>query len=67
MYVFKIISISYFKAVLNQRSSVSHKDQNTSMDHREQESHVRDAYPTQDTSRMRTARVKQEADTRIIV
>ena len=38
-----------------------------SMDYREQRSHVRGVYLTQDTSRMRTARVMQdeEADTRI--
>ena len=40
-----------------------------SIDHRERESHARGAYPTQDTSRMGTARLKYEeaADTRIIV
>ena len=49
------------------------KDRNTretsSMDCRERGSHARGVYPTQYTSRMGTARVKQEeeADTRIIV
>ena len=40
-----------------------------SMDCRERRFHARGVYPTQDTSLMRTARVKQEedADTRIIV
>ena len=39
------------------------------MDNRERGSHARGVYPTQDTSRMDTARVAQEeeADTRIIV
>ena len=39
------------------------------MDCREQGSYARGVYPTQDTSRMGTSRVKQEveADTRIIV
>ena len=38
------------------------------MDCREQGSHARGVYPTQDTSRMGTARVKreEEADTKII-
>ena len=37
------------------------------MDYRERESHARDVYLTQHTSRMGTVRVKQEeADTRII-
>ena len=49
------------------------KDRNirgtSSMDCRERGSHARDVYPTQYTSRMETARVKEEvgADTRIIV
>ena len=40
-----------------------------SMDYRERGSHARGVYPTQYTSRMGTARTKQEeeADTRIIV
>ena len=33
------------------------------MDHREQGSHARGVYPTQDTSRMGTPRVKQEVET----
>ena len=40
------------------------------MDYRERSSHARGVYPTQDTSRMATARVKQEGkedDRRIIV
>ena len=39
------------------------------MDYRGRESHARGVYPTQDTSLMGKARVKQEeeADTRIIV
>ena len=39
------------------------------MDYRERGSHARSVYPTLDTSRMGTARVKQEeeADTRIIL
>ena len=39
------------------------------MDYWEQESHARGVHPAQDTSRMGTARVKQEeeADTKIIV
>ena len=39
------------------------------MDCRERGSHARDVYPTQYTSRMGTARMKEEvgADTRIIV
>ena len=39
------------------------------MDYRERGSHARGVYPTQDTSRMGTARVKEEegADTRVIV
>ena len=39
------------------------------MDNRERGSHARGAYPTQDTPRMVTARVKheEEADTKIIV
>ena len=39
------------------------------MDYRERGSHPRGLYPTQNTSRMGTARVKQEkeADTRIVV
>ena len=39
------------------------------MDYRERRSQARDVYPTQYTSHMGTARVKQEeeADTRIIV
>ena len=39
------------------------------MDYRERGFHARDAYPTQDTSRMKTPRVKQEeeADTSILV
>ena len=39
------------------------------MDCRERRANERDVYPTQDTSRMETARVKVEvgADTRIIV
>ena len=39
------------------------------MDYRERGSHARGVYPTQDTSRMGTAMMKQEeeADTRIIV
>ena len=39
------------------------------MNFSERESHARGVYPTQDTSRMGTVRVKQEeeADTRIIV
>ena len=32
------------------------------MDYRERGSHARGMYPTQDTSRMRTARVKQEEE-----
>ena len=49
------------------------KDQNTrgtsSMDCRERRSHARGVYPTQYTSRMGTARMKEEegAETRIIV
>ena len=49
------------------------KDQNTrgtsSIDCRERRSHVRGVYPTQYTSRMETARVKEEvgANTKIIV
>ena len=39
------------------------------MDCRERGSHARDMYPTQDTSRMGTARVKEEEeeDTRVVV
>ena len=39
------------------------------MNYRERGSHARGVYPTRDTSRMGTARVKQEeeADTRILV
>ena len=39
------------------------------MNHRERGSHARGVFPTQDTSRMGTARVKQEeeADKRVIV
>ena len=39
------------------------------MDYRERESHARDVYPTQYTTRMETVRMKQEeeADTRIVV
>ena len=39
------------------------------MDYRERGPHARGVYPTQDTSRMETARLKQEEeeDTRIIV
>ena len=49
------------------------KDRNSrgtsSMNCRERGSHARDVHPTQDTSRMETARVKEEeeVDTRIIV
>ena len=49
------------------------KDQNTrdhpALDYRKRGSHARGVYPTQYTSRMGTARVKQEeeADTRIII
>ena len=41
----------------------------SSMDYRERGSHARGVYPTQYTSRMETARVKQEegADTKVIV
>ena len=37
------------------------------MDCREQRSHARGVYPTQSILRMGTARVEEEADTRIIV
>ena len=37
------------------------------MDYRERGSHARGVYPTQDTLSMGTARVNEEADTRIIV
>ena len=39
------------------------------MDNRERRSHAKGVYPTQYTSRLATARVKQEeaADTRVIV
>ena len=48
-------------------SRLKHKGP-SSMDNRERRSHARGVYPTKDTSRMETARVKQEeeSDTRII-
>ena len=59
---------------LTQRLRMIQEDQNTrgtfSMDYRERGSHARSVYPTQDTSRVGTARVKEEeeeAATRIIV
>ena len=36
------------------------------MDYREQESHARGVYPTQDTSRTVKVKWEEEADTRII-
>ena len=33
------------------------------MDNRERESHARGVYPTQDTARLETARIKQEEET----
>ena len=37
------------------------------MDYRERGSHARGVHPTQDTSRMRTARVKQEEEEETII
>ena len=48
---------------------LKHQNTRVNTDYRERGSHARSVYPTQDTSRIGTARVKrdQEADTRIVV
>ena len=67
-----LLLYSGLKAILSQYKVVANKTKYKgpiSTDCRDRGSQARGVYPTQDTSRMRTARVKQEeeADTRIIV
>ena len=56
------------KQGLTSAEDIAKQAQEFSMDYSERGSHARGVYPTQNTSRMETARVKQEkeTDTRIM-